>query len=204
MAEPEPPTEQELREEVSRTVSRLVRAATLSQDDIEQAVSDIAYESSQPEALKSHGASELARAWNAQREEEKGWSERTDSDRLDAAFSELDAAGIVARQDFLCCQTCGCAEVAQLFDTMRASGQAPRGYAFYHGQDTERGVEGAGVYLSFGDATFDEDVKSVAVGRTVVDTLERHGLKPRWNGTFGQRINVPLVWKRRRFTCAPA
>ena len=197
------PTEQELRDHVSQTVSRLVRAATLPRDDIKQAVSDIAYESSEPEELRAHGASELARAWNAQREEAKGWSERTDNDRLDAAFAELEAAGIVARQDFLCCQTCGCAEVPQLFDSMRASGQTPRGYAFYHGQDTERGVEGAGVYLSFGDATFDDGVKSVAIGRTIVDTLERHGLKPQWNGTFGQRINVPLLWKRRRFTCAP-
>jgi hypothetical protein len=198
------PTEQELREDVRSTVRRLVRAGFLSREDIRQAISDITYESADRAALEAFGETELTGAWREQRVDEQGWAERTDCDRLDAAFADLEAAGIVARQDFLCCQTCGCAEMPGEFDAMRASGRTPRGYAFYHAQDTERGVEGAGVYLSFGDASFDDGVKSVAIAQEIVDVLRDHGLQPEWNGTFGQRIRVPLAWRRRRFTCAPA
>lgn len=196
--------EQDLKREISSTVRRLVRAGFRPREEIEQAVADLLCDLPPRAKLEAFGRSELERAWKEQRRDEQRWKERTDGDRLDAAFDDLHAAGIVARQDFLCCQTCGCAEMPQQFETMKASGRTPRGYVFYHTQDTERGVEGQGIYLSFGDASFDESSKSVAVAHEVVDVLRRHGLQPNWDGTFGQRIYLPLKWKRRRFTCAPA
>ncbi|MBL8546833.1 MAG: hypothetical protein JNL81_10230 [Hyphomonadaceae bacterium] len=197
------PSEKELREEVRACVWRLVKAAFQSPSEIGQSVWDIAYDSPALSKLEAFGRSELDRALRSQRDEEKQWKERTDCDRLDAAFAELDATGIAARQDFLCCQTCGVAAMPEEFERMKQAGQEPRGYIFYHGQDTERGVEGMGVYLSFGHVTFDEDERAVAIAREVVAVLQRHGLKPDWDGTFGQRILLPLTW-RRRFSSAPA
>lgn len=198
------PSEKELREEIRAAVQRRVKAAFLSRADIGQAVWDIAYDSPKLKKLEEFGKSELDRAWREQEKEEKSWKDRTDCDRLNAAFGELDRAGIAARQDFLCCQTCGCAAMYEEFAQMQEAGTTPRGYAFYHAQDTERGVEGDGVYLSFGHVTFEEDDRAVAIAREVVDALRRHGLQPEWDGTFGQRIRLPLAWRRRRFTAAPA
>src|SRR5438046_2664744 len=43
----------------------------------------------------------------AHREEQAGWESPTDCDRLDEAFAVLNQKGIVARQDFSCCNNCG-------------------------------------------------------------------------------------------------
>src|SRR5438067_13469087 len=43
--------------------------------------------------------------------EQAGWEGSTDCDRLDTAFAALNRRGIVARQDFNCCNTCGVAEI---------------------------------------------------------------------------------------------
>lgn len=198
------PSEKELREDVRATVRRLVKAGFLSRADIEEAVWDIAHDSPKLKPLQSFGRSELDRALREQEREEKSWKDRTDCDRLNAAFAELDGAGIAARQDLLCCQSCGVAAMPDEFAQMQTAGATPRGYVFYHAQDTERGVDGGSLYMSFGHVTFEEDERGVAIAQEVVDTLRRHGLQPTWDGTFGQRIRLPLTWRRRRFTKAPA
>src|SRR5262245_27310748 len=47
----------------------------------------------------------------AHRAEQVGWGPTTDCDRLDAAFASLNRQGIVARQDFSCCNNCGFTEI---------------------------------------------------------------------------------------------
>ncbi|WP_436771278.1 DUF6891 domain-containing protein [Yinghuangia sp. YIM S09857] len=86
-----------------------------------------------------------------------------------------------------------------------------RGAVFYHGQDLARAVRGEGLYLGFG--AFAEDgedaadmaVRSLAVARTAVDVLARHGVPVEWDGTVEQRLFVPpFNWRRRRWTRPPA
>lgn len=128
--------------------------------------------------------------------EQKHWPTTTDCDRLDAAFAELTASGIVCRQDFTCCQNCGVAEIGAEIEDEAASGVAPRGYAFYHQQDTEGAVEGHGVHLSFG-ALNDEAGNALAIGTEIAAVLTRHGLVCIWDGTTARRIQVDLNWQRR-------
>ena len=116
------------------------------------------------------------------------WPAVTDSDRLTAAFRELDVSGIVARESFTCCQNCGHAEIA---DEIPA-GEGRRGYVFYHQQDAERGANGEGIYLAYGGRD------QPAVAGEVVRVLQSHGLAPVWGGSTGQRIHVPMQWRRRR------
>jgi hypothetical protein len=125
------------------------------------------------------------------------WPAPTDCDRLDAAFAELDRAGIVARQHFSCCGTCGADEIREEMEQAEKAGRAARGYTFFHVQDTEHAVEGDGLYLSYGSVGKDQ-AASVAIGHEVVATLGRHGLSPAWNGKIAHRISLPLVWRRRR------
>ncbi|MDG4759785.1 hypothetical protein [Micromonospora sp. WMMD710] len=139
-----------------------------------------------------------ARAWPVVTEElaahltfQAQWPEVTDNDRLTAAFRTLSAAGLVARENFSCCQNCGVAEIGE--EVPR--GRTARGYAFYHQQDAERGVDGSGVYLTYGllgqPATVD-------VGEEIAAALRAEGLTVHWDGHTGTRIKVSLTWQRRR------
>ncbi|MEH6698729.1 MAG: hypothetical protein V7672_08520 [Brevundimonas sp.] len=124
------------------------------------------------------------------------WPEVTDCDRLDAAFAALEASGVIARQNFTCCGTCGAYEIGGELEDARSQGRPARGYAFYHQQDTERGIEGEGLYLNYGACEEGEDA-AVAIGHEIVAALKAKGLSPDWDGRIEQRIGVPLDWKRR-------
>lgn len=125
------------------------------------------------------------------------WPAVTDCDRLDAAFAELESRGIVARQNFSCCQSCGASEIWDEVDEAEAEDRVIRGFTFYHQQDTEGAVQGGGLYLAY-QSTSEDEGASEAVGREIVDVLRKHGLEPEWNGSVSKRIRVPMDWKRRR------
>jgi hypothetical protein len=127
------------------------------------------------------------------------WSPVTDCDRLDAAFDDLNARGIMARHDWWCCGSCGAAAMPE--ERERVEGlqpeQAVRGYTFYDNQDTDAAAAGDGLYLSYG-AVDDGKAAALEIGREVVTTLERHGLRTSWNGSLANRIGIELVWQRRK------
>lgn len=123
-------------------------------------------------------------------EEQKQWPERTDCDKLSKAFEEMSNAGIVAKENFTCCQTCGSSEIGDYAQ------EKDYGYVFYHQQDTDRAVEGDGVYLSYGHLGLAK--KSMKEMTTqIIQTLEKNGLNVVWNGSVHTRILVNLDWKKR-------
>ena len=126
-------------------------------------------------------------------EEQVAWGYPTDCDRLDEAFEALNEMGIVARQNFSCCQNCGTTEIwAEVANTEGAVG-----FVFYHFQDTEYAVQGHGLYLSYGSVERTPAASRV-IGRRIVDTLRLVGLPSDWNGRLSQRIFIPMAWHRRR------
>jgi hypothetical protein len=129
--------------------------------------------------------------------EQAYWPDVTDCERLDAAFSRLERAGIICRHNYACCGSCGAAEMRDLLDAQRRAGRDVRGYVFYHQQDTERAIEGDGLLLNFGAAAGGA-AAALAIGREVVAVLSEHGLCVEWNGEWSRRIGVELDWKRRR------
>ncbi len=69
---------------------------------------------------------------NSHYDEQSTWDYPTDCDKLDQAFAELESSGILARQHYYCCGTCGyCALESELKENKKA-----RGGTFYHEQDT--------------------------------------------------------------------
>ena len=64
-----------------------------------------------PAELRALAMPAVTSAFAAHLADQATWPERTDSDRLTDAFRALDQAGIVAREDFACCQNCGVAEI---------------------------------------------------------------------------------------------
>ncbi|ANP47250.1 DUF6891 domain-containing protein [Candidatus Viadribacter manganicus] len=189
-------SDQDLRGDISALLTAMVRGAFQPRDQIWLAVDDICEEGADPDALREFASKELDRLWSEQRTVEASWSDRTDCDRLDQAFEELESSGIVCRQDFTCCGTCGAAEIGAELDDAEQRGLKVRGYAFYHQQDTEGAIEGYGIFLNYGAEKGGEDA-ALTIAREIVSVLQSHGLQPKWNGAWSQRIHVPLEWRRR-------
>ena len=132
-------------------------------------------------------------------EEQDSWPVLTDFDRLSLAFDMLEDEDIVARQHFTCCGTCGAAEIGiEMDDFQDLSGREPKGYVFFHQQDTESAVESGSLYISYGaaDATASPE-DNVAIGQRLHDVLQSVGLKPVWDGKINHRVVLAIDWKRR-------
>ncbi|WP_254913857.1 DUF6891 domain-containing protein [Sphingobium sp. Z007] len=147
--------------------------------------------------LRVEASAALRAALAEHRAAEQGWSDTTDCDRLDAAFAALEEEGVVARQNFTCCGTCGATEIWDEIEAAQEEGVAVEGYAFFHMQDTEAAVEGGGLYLNYG-ACEEGEAAAVAIGHRIVEQLQAHGLSTGWDGRLEQRIGVALDWKKRR------
>ena len=171
-----------------------VAAGYASLDDIvDEAVEVFDGALPDPQALRAAATAITEQSIAAHVRDQAQWPEMTDCDRLDAAFAELDGLGILARQHYSCCGTCGSNDIRIELGEVTAA----RGFTFFHIQDTEHAVGGEFLYLSYGSATADR-TDAVAIGREVVDTLSRHGLRPSWDGRHVNRIGLPLTWQRRR------
>lgn len=129
--------------------------------------------------------------------EQRGWIHETDCDKLDEAFAELDRNGIVARQNYTCCQTCGHTEIGYELGKTSVHRRV-RGYVFFHHGDTENVVNADHLYLAYGSLNQgDEEV--LAVAHEAVAVLRKHGFTVEWNGRIEKRIGIKGIrWQRRR------
>ncbi|MGC4001436.1 MAG: hypothetical protein QM767_29845 [Anaeromyxobacter sp.] len=139
--------------------------------------------------------------FDERRQEELDWPVPTDCDRLDRAFDKLEKKGVLARQDFACCQNCGHHEIGV---EIEAAPGPVHGYTFFHQQDTESAAEGQGLFLAYGavlpPGSPDEQWQSscLDVGHEVAAALRAEGLQVQWDGSQDTRIRVDLTWRRRR------
>jgi hypothetical protein len=180
---------------VEAFVQRLIAAGYDDRQTIIDSAGDYLADEDLGDALIDSVPGMVDRAIAAQLDAQKSWPSVTDCDRLDAAFTRLEASGIVARQNFTCCQTCGFAEIGAEIEDVIETGVAVRGMTFFHQQDTESAVAGHGVYLSYG--AWQDQGDAAAIAREVVAALHREGLKTKWDGTTAQRVEVLLNWQRR-------
>jgi hypothetical protein len=173
-----------------------------SPDDIVEATVEMLSDSRDPAVIRAHARRMMREALAVQLVEQNAWPARTDCDRLDAAFAALEAAGILCRQHYQCCGTCGVAAIWDEIAAAQAEGRNIRGYTFYHAQDTERAVDGDGLYLNYG-AVDESENAACEIAHEVVAVLEQHGLRTDWNGQSNRRIHIALDWKRRRLLFIP-
>lgn len=133
----------------------------------------------------------------AHQTEQTTWEGQTDCDRLDEAFAALNRQGIVARQDFSCCNNCGFTEIWDAIEEQEKR-QPVEGYVFYHLQATERVIESGQLFMAYG-CVEEGGAALVRVANTVVAELRRSGLNASWGGTANHPIVVDgIVWRRRR------
>ena len=89
---------------------------------------------------------------------------------LSKAFRALRKEGYVAKQNFMCCQSCAWAELSE--------GEAEKA-VFYHNQDYQDLKRGDDLYLAWsGD------------GNLIAETLIKNGMTISWDGTADTRIIV--------------
>lgn len=130
-------------------------------------------------------------------DDQRLWTAPTDCDLLDEAFAELDRNGIVARQHFTCCQSCGHSEINAVIKQVQAE-RVVQGYVFFHQQDTHSAIENGYFYLAYGSVSGKERA-SERIANLALDTLLRAGLNATWNGWVRSRICINDVdWQRRR------
>jgi hypothetical protein len=184
-------------EEIHSFVIRRVAEGFTNQEDIIASAIECFEIKEEDEELRREIARFAAERMAEHLRAQMNWPRPTDCDRLDWAFAELDRAGIVARQNFTCCSTCGHCEIWDEIEQAREE-HPVEGYAFYHMQDTESAVAGGGLFLAYGAVENGEEAL-IAVGRKIVLAMERSGLRTEWNGKTNTRIQiVDLDWKRRR------
>ncbi|MER7518045.1 DUF6891 domain-containing protein [Streptomyces sp. NPDC126499] len=132
------------------------------------------------------------RLWRERVAETAGWEGTTDPERITAAFTALDAAGIVAREHFTCCRSCGLSEIG-----MEDGAEEARGFVFFHTQGTESAASGGPLYLLYGGFDGSEET-TAAVGGEVAEALRGQGLTVEWDGDPGQAVKVTgLDWRKR-------
>ena len=172
-------------------IRKWVWSGFYSPDEVNGMIDDILEADADEQMLRAAVAPEFARKTEA----EKGWPAVTDCDRLDAAFDALASRGV------LCLHNAGYTMSDGHGDASDQLSREPKGkyfgYAFYHGQDVERVIDGGGLMIAFDHV--DGDVPDKAkVGAALKEELERVGFAIEWDGTVGQRINIPKFdWKRR-------
>ncbi|MDB5430748.1 MAG: hypothetical protein JWP35_1864 [Caulobacter sp.] len=195
--EPERPDESGPIETLRDQIRLDVVNGFLDEDAILQNAADVFEEELDPALVKREAPRMLREALAEQAVAERSWSSQTDCDRLDAAFAALEADGVISRQNFTCCGTCGSAEIWDEIAEAEQSGRPARGYAFFHMQDTESAAEGYGLYLNYG-AREEGEPAALAIGRDIVEQLTAQGLRTDWDGSLSKRIGVSLDWKKRR------
>ena len=114
---------------------------------------------------------------------------------LGDAFKILRSEGFVARQNFLCCQSCAGYALATRIGEMKEEKRAKvKGVVYYHNQDNTNLKERGSVYLAYGPVDTAEHgeigLSGVEVGNAVVKALQAVGLDYEWNGSDAERIFV--------------
>jgi hypothetical protein len=133
----------------------------------------------------------------AKLEQQLGWPEKTDCDRLDEVFAALEKLGIIALQNAGYTQSDGMEDVSGEWNRCGGEESAIAGYCFYHGQDLERVVKGEVLYLTFGDIHGD-DSKGVGIGMIICRAFKQHGFAVVWDEDIKTRIQIRGIdWKRR-------
>ena len=180
-----------LAEEHVREFARsCVRAGLLGEQALHDEVAQ-AVEAEIPGVADPHS---LAGAWVAELGEElaveqAGWPAVTDYDRLQSAFAEIEAAGVVVIQ--------GCEDhwvVKRLLDERVAAGDPPRGVAWFTPPDVWHAIDEGMLEVNLWHGTTANAAPGDSLLADVIATFARHGLPAHFDEG---RIEVGAFWQRR-------
>lgn len=102
---------------------------------------------------------------------------KTDKQVFNEVFKALRKKGFIARQNYMCCQSCGWSSIEIEYDINDDSN-----VVFYHAQDYEAFNNGNLEYMIH--LAWNGD------GETIKKTFEEFGFNVVWNGSEHQRIGI--------------
>lgn len=181
--------------EARNAIKRLVWSGFFNKSDIFEIVTQEMFKSD--EIDKKWLAFQIDEEMARKAASEKTWPEKTDCDRLDQVFEELNRSNIIALQNVGYTKSDGIEDILQVYQKRGGKSSLIEGYCFYHGQDLDRAVDSQGLMLTFGDI-HGTDVKGLEIGAKIVTVLKHHGFDPKWPRTINKRIEIPDInWLRR-------
>ncbi|WP_330176152.1 hypothetical protein OG875_23220 [Streptomyces sp. NBC_01498] len=193
--EPVPELDTGTRREVEEYVRGLIRRGYDGRKQLAEDAEEWLVDGGERPVSAAQARRIVDRLWLERVEEQAGWEGVTDPERITAVFAGLEARGVVARENFTCCRSCGLAEIG----AEREDGDegAVRGFVFFHAQCVEAVAAGGTLSLCYGG--FDGSEKTTAaVGGEIAAALREAGLSVRWDGSPGSAIAVTgLDWRRR-------
>ncbi|MBC7487556.1 MAG: hypothetical protein H7282_12465 [Cytophagaceae bacterium] len=133
------------------------------------------------------------------RTESDEWEISTATNRLRKAFDELCQLKIIALHHAGYTTSNGESEVVEVETQLREKGILSDGYCFYHGQDLARAIdpEQHTLFIAFQKINNKDDEVTIGVGKRVVQILEKHGFKVKWDGTANTKIEIPdFYWQK--------
>jgi hypothetical protein len=119
--------------------------------------------------------------------------------KLSKAFKALRKEGLIAKQNFACCGSCGCYEIGEQAK-LRAKliGKFPKGYVFFNRQSTQSMYQTGTVHLSYAAFYSRNDVRrkecftDVEIGNLIVDKMSEVGLATEWDGDTDRCVLVDV------------
>jgi hypothetical protein len=198
MASPSSPLSDEERDEARVGLQFMVWTGFFSPEEIVAELREH-FEALEPSWLSQAVNEE----WQKKSAAEASWPAVTDCDRLGDAFEALHQLGFIAAVCSEYTQTSALATLVEAFDAEDGFDVEPVGHCFACGQDVEAALEGAGLYLAFGDIDDDDDA-SVVLGRQIRDALEHAGFEVQWDFSAATRIHIPRFQWKNRFVSEPS
>ncbi|WP_328899862.1 hypothetical protein OHR86_07720 [Streptomyces sp. NBC_00441] len=189
--EPVPELADEVRKQLEPRVRELLRGGYGTVQTLTETAEDYLVKDGVRPVSRAQARELVERLWLERVEEQRGWADVTDADRLERTFARLDWGGITARENFTCCRSCGMSEIGA------AGREDARGFVFFHGQGTESAAAGHGLALYYG-GFHDSPERTAAVGREVAAALGEAGLTVEWDGSPDKAIRLTgLDWRKR-------
>lgn len=110
------------------------------------------------------------------------------------AFAYLRRKGIIARANFLCCQSCAGYDITKIAIEQVKAGKKVNGCVFWHAQDEQDWKRKGSMCLAFGSMdSWDHGeigLPSEIVGNKVIEALQKYNVPYEWDGSSRKRIRV--------------
>lgn len=140
----------------------------------------------------------IEKAYAKKIQEQQSWPLETDFDKLAKAFDQLNRSGIIALHNAGYTKSDAETDCRDKYDTLKQKGIIASGYCYYHGQDIERAVDDAGLFIGFGDFNNNE-AAAITIGKKVAAVLQQNGFKLNWDNTVYNRIEITNMHWQKRF-----
>jgi hypothetical protein len=186
----------EVRQEATELLEEGILFGFENQDELFESIRDVFYDE------KDFDEEWLRQAindrYNRYQREGAQWEKPTGFDRLAIAFDQLTEQRIVALHKAGHTKSDGVEDCMEVINELSKNDVSIKGYCYYHSQDLARAVDPGikNLFIGF-DSVDHNDAAAIAVANTIIDILQRNGIKVAWPGTVEQRIEILNIdWKK--------